>query len=96
MYENEEPVRQVDETCASPMEQCTGTLKEYTPSRSEALRDYRIEIDFLTIGCIVKVGCKSIPFTSTDEAMKELNAYVKNPIEARKVWYKRFEDYDKQ
>jgi hypothetical protein len=89
MYENEGRLIQVEQ-CAA------GSLKEYLPSRSEALRDYRIEIDFLTIGCIVKVGCKSIPFTSTDEAMKELNAYVKNPIEARKVWSKRFEDYDKQ
>ena len=69
---------------------------EYTPSRSEALKDYNISIEFLTIGCIVRVGCKSVPFTSTDEAMKELNAYVKNPIEAQKVWEKRFADYDKQ
>jgi hypothetical protein len=89
MYENEERVIQVEQ-CAA------GSLEKYVPSRSEALRDYRIEIDFLTIGCIVKVGCKSVPFTSTDEAMKELNAYVKNPIEARKVWEKRFADYDKQ
>jgi hypothetical protein len=87
MYENEERVIQV--------EQC-GSLEKYVPSRSEALKDYAISIDFLTIGCIVRVGCKSVPFTSTDEAMKELNAYIKNPIEARKVWEKRFADYDKQ
>lgn len=69
---------------------------EYTPSRSEALRDYRIEIEFLTIGCIVRVGCKTIPFTSVDEAMKELNAYVKDPVASQKIWNKRFADYDKQ
>lgn len=70
--------------------------EEYTPSRSQALRDYRIEIEFLTFGCIVKVGCKSIPFTSVDEAMKEINAYIKDPVTSQKAWNKRFEDYDKQ
>jgi hypothetical protein len=69
---------------------------EYTPSRSQALRDYRIEIEFLSIGCIVRVGCKSIPFTSVDEAMKEINTYVKDPVASHKVWEKRFADYDKQ
>ena len=69
---------------------------EYKPSRSQALRDYRIEIEFLSIGCIVRVGCKTIPFTSVDEAMKELNAYVKDPVTSQKVWEKRFQDYDKQ
>ena len=69
---------------------------EYKPSRSEALRDRRIEIEFLSIGCIIRVGCKSIPFTSVDEAMKQLNAYVKDPVTSQKVWNKRFEDYDKQ
>ena len=69
---------------------------EYKPSRSQALRDYRIEIEFLSIGCIIRVGCKSIPFTSVDEAMKELNAYVKDPVKSQEVWNKRFEDYGKQ
>ena len=69
---------------------------EYRPSRSQALRDYPINIEFTSIGCIVRVGCKTVPFTSVDEAMKELNAYVKDPVTAQKIWNKRFEDYDKQ
>jgi hypothetical protein len=69
---------------------------EYKPSRSQVLRDYPINIEFLTIGCIVRVGCKTIPFTSVDEAMKEINAYVKDPVKSQEVWNKRFEDYDKQ
>ena len=69
---------------------------EYTPSRSQALRDYNISIEFLSIGCIVRVGCKAIPFTSVDEAMKEINAYVKDPVASQKAWEKRFADYDKQ
>lgn len=69
---------------------------QYTPSRSQALTEYPINIEFLTIGCIVSVGCKRIPFTSVDEAMKEINAYVKDPVASQKAWNKRFEDYDKQ
>ena len=81
-----------DQPVAAPqVETC-----EYTPSRSQALRDYRIEIEFLSIGCIVRVGCKTVPFTSVDEAMKELNAYVKDAVASQKIWNKRFEDYDKQ
>ena len=69
---------------------------EYTPTRSQALKDHHLSIEFLSIGCLVRVGCKTIPFTSVDEAMKEVNAYVKNPVASQKTWNKRFEDYDKQ
>jgi hypothetical protein len=79
-----------DQPVSAQVEPC-----QYTPSRSQALREYRIEIEFLSIGCIVRVGCKTVPFTSVDEAMKELNAYVKDPVTAQKIWNKRFEDYDK-
>ena len=37
------------------------------PSRQYFLREYPISIRFLSIGCVVEVGCKSIPFTSVDE-----------------------------
>jgi len=57
-------------------------------SRQNWLREFNINIRFLSIGCIVDVGCKSIPFTSIDEAMKELNAYVANPKEAIEKWNK--------
>ena len=79
-----------------PAQALVGQSVEYKPSRSQVLRDYRIEIEFLSIGCIVRVGCKTIPFTSVDEAMKEINAYVKDPVTSQKDWNKRFEDYDKQ
>lgn len=79
-----------------PVSTPIGEPIEYTPSRSQALKDYSINIEFLSIGCIVRVGCKSIPFTSVDEAMKELNAYIKDPVASQKIWNKRLEDYDKQ
>jgi len=65
--------------------------KEYKPKRQEILREYEIGIRFLSIGCVVRVGCKEIPFTNVDEAMKELNNYVKNPYEEGKRWNKLFD-----
>lgn len=65
-------------------------VKEYRPPRSECLRDYQIGIKFLSIGCIVSVGCKEVPFTSIKEGMKALNDYVANPYETRTIWQERF------
>ena len=63
---------------------------EYKPSRMEALRDYQVGIKFLSIGCVISVGCKEIPFTTIKEGMKALNDYVINPVETRKIWLERF------
>jgi hypothetical protein len=62
----------------------------YTPTKQEALRDYPINIEFLSIGCIIRVGCKSVPFSTVKEGMEALNAYIKDPIELRKIWEERF------
>jgi hypothetical protein len=63
-------------------------LRDSSRSRQNWLREYHISIRFLSIGCVIDIGCKSIPFTSVDEAMKELNAYVANPKEAIEKWNK--------
>jgi hypothetical protein len=55
------------------------TSKEYIRPRMDYLRDYEINIRFLSLGCIVRVGCKEIAFTSITEAMQEVNEYVANP-----------------
>jgi hypothetical protein len=62
--------------------------KDASRSRQSWLREYNISIRFLSIGCIIDVGCKSIPFLSVDEAMKELNAYISNPESESKKWLK--------
>lgn len=67
-----------------------GYTKEYKPSRLECLRDYHINIEFLSIGCIIRIGCKSVPFSTIDEGMKALNEYVGNPYEQRKIWEEKF------
>lgn len=60
------------------------------PSRTECLRDFSINIRFLSIGCLIEVGCKSVPFSTIKEGMKALNDYVSNPFEVRKAWEERF------
>jgi hypothetical protein len=64
--------------------------KEWRPSRSECLRDYQVGIKFLSIGCIISVGCKEVPFATIKDGMKALNDYVANPYETRTIWQERF------
>ena len=65
------------------------------PTKQETLRDYRIEIEFLSVGCIIRIGCKSIPFSTVKEGMEALNQYVAKPCETRQIWEKRFEEEEK-
>jgi len=64
--------------------------KEYRPSRTELLGWHQINIKFLSIGCVIEVGCKSVPFSTVKEGMEALNAYVANPYEVTKIWNERF------
>jgi hypothetical protein len=66
--------------------------KEFIRSRIDYLRDHEISIRFLSLGCIVRVGCKEIAFTSIDEAMKEVNAYVTNPEASTDKFNKLFNE----
>lgn len=79
----------------SPLAEQLGecSAKEYRPSRPELLRNYEINIQFLSIGCTIRVGCKTIPFSSTEEAMKELAEYVANPYDTCKKWDNIFAEY---
>lgn len=65
--------------------------KEYRPKKHEILREYEIRIKFLSVGCIVSVGCKDIPFRSIKEAMEEVNKYVSNPYEESEKWREIFQ-----
>ncbi len=65
--------------------------KEYRPNKQQILREYTIELRFLSVGCVIRVGCKEIPFTNVGEAMEELNKYVDNPYEEGKRWNKIFD-----
>lgn len=63
--------------------------REYVPTQKEALREYEISIRFLSRGCIVSVGCKSIAFEDVSKAMEEINAYVcGDTYKVQKKWRK--------
>jgi hypothetical protein len=62
--------------------------QEYIPSRVSLLKDYEIRIQFMSRGCVVYVGCKSIPFESVELAITHLNRYVNDPYSTRKEWEK--------
>ena len=74
-----------------PMVDREYTKEEYRPNKQQILRDYEINIRFLSVGCVVRVGCKEIPFTNVGDAMVELNKYVSNPYEEGKRWNKIFD-----
>ncbi len=70
-----------------PMEQ--PKEKEWRPSKQECLSQYDISIRFLSRGCVVKVGCKEIPFEDVSDAMAHLNEYVAgDTYEVQKKWGK--------
>ncbi len=83
-----------DETEREPVEPSMLADKtvEYKPSRTELLREYEINIHFHSVGCVIGVGCKSVPFSTVDEGMIALNAYVTNTFEERKKWNKLLDD----
>lgn len=67
------------------------SASQYIPLKAEILKEYEINIRFHSIGCVISVGCKSVPFSTVEEGMKALNAYVANPFEEQKKWNKIFE-----
>ncbi len=56
------------------------------------LRDYEISFSFLHSGCIIRIGCKHIAFTTVKEAMTAFNEYVNDPETARAKWFKKFNE----
>jgi len=73
------------------MKQLCKSESAYKPSRSECLREYEVRIKFLTIGCLIEVGCKAIPFSTIKEGMAALNEYVEKPYETRQIWEEKFQ-----
>jgi hypothetical protein len=59
-------------------------------SKQQLLSDYEINIRFLSSGCLINVGCKSIGFSSSEEAIAELNRYFENPSEVDDEWQNKF------
>ena len=70
-----------------PVKEC----EEYKPSNQQLLQEYEMGIRFLSRGCIVNVGCKTIAFETIESAMKEINEYVNNTYETQQKWRKLFD-----
>jgi len=56
------------------------------------LRNHGIIIEFLSVGMVIRVGCKSIPFQNIKDGMNELNKYVEDPHAASEKWNKLFNE----
>lgn len=74
---------------AMPTESMDIQKREVRPTQ-DYLRDYEISIRFLSLGAIVRIGCKEIAFGSTAEAMREVNDYVNNPESSIQKYNKLF------
>ena len=75
-----------EELLEQPVMDKMSEKEEYKPSKTEALREYEISIRFLSRGCVVRVGCKEIAFSSNEEAITELGKYFNDPYETQKEW----------
>lgn len=70
------------------------TKQSERPRKQEMLQNHEINIRFLSVGCIVRVGCKEIAFTTVREAMTAINDYVKNPHGESERWWKIFSEQE--
>jgi hypothetical protein len=59
---------------------------DYHKSKASYLREYEIQLRFLSRGMIIRVGCKEIPFTTIEEGMEALNNYIDSPPVEGKKW----------
>jgi len=73
-----------------PTQESCIKLEEYKRLKTEYLRDYEITIRFLSVGCVIRIGCREIPFFTNEEGMKALNDYVNNPEASISIWNERF------
>jgi len=64
---------------------------ELTPEQEKQrlLQEHVININWLSIGCVVTIGCKKIPFASSADALAAITEYVKDPSQATKKWLKK-------
>jgi hypothetical protein len=93
-YDVNETVEQPVEMRGYDREPVLRMTEEYKPKKQELLKEYEIRLRFLSVGCVVSVGCKEIPFRNVKEAMDELNKYVENPYEVGKKWHELFNSED--
>jgi len=81
--------------CVSGMMSNGPVMNEEKISNLEQLKRHEIHIIFLDRGCIVRVGCKSIPFENIGMALSAIRAYTENPAQQTELWQKEFNSINK-
>lgn len=77
-----EPVGEMPQCLEGPTEPCESEEQRERREqrrRIEILKHWEIGIQVLDRGCVVKVGCKSVAFTSIEAGYKEIGRYLENP-----------------
>jgi hypothetical protein len=59
-------------------------------TKQQILEQYEIRIQFLSRGCIVNVGCKSIAFDKVEDAISCIKTYVEDPLNVGEYWRGQF------
>ena len=76
---NEELVEQMPQCLEEGPKPRESKEKGEQRRRLDLLKLWEISIHVLDRGCFVRVGCKSIAFTSIEAGYKEIGRYLENP-----------------
>ncbi len=74
-----EPEQEMPQCLEEPPKPCESEEQRDERKKREILKRWEIGILMLDRGCVVKVGCKNIAFTSIEAAYKEIGRYLENP-----------------
>ena len=61
-------------------------------TNKQLLKGWDISIEHLDHGVIVRIGCKRLAFSSTEEAMTEVQVWTTDPKSALKKWFKKLHE----
>ncbi len=70
----------------------SGQAKEYKRSKQDILKEYDINIRFLSVGCVIRVGCREVAFGTREAAINSLNDYFRDPQASIEFWNKKFNE----
>ena len=89
----------MEETIMENLDQPTaldGNPANATTPYINKLYEYSVNIRFLTVGCMVEIGCKTIAFESKQKMLEELTAYVNSTKETVIKWQKIFKEAENE
>ena len=90
MYNQEEAMTEPATGREEPQATLRQEYEKVPRTKQQILQEYPIGIRFLSRGCVVEVGCKTIAFTTVDEAMQAIQYYVADPETVGEYWRGQF------